>query len=329
MDNCRNILNGFLFGKLFENVFLLNANKRKNLESKLSKDHAECEECANDCNANLGEPRCLELIGYVEYVNENDECQEQQNNKNDANNNPYGCAFGSGVLDDSNHYVFGHLFPTNDFCAFGKFSGSCFFFAAVCNTVYDPRGGVLNSRNKSVNVFSEFSFVEAFGLGVTVGQLERTVISALNVVENEVSGSACQSGNVGCVQNRTCGNINSNVQIVNRNSGVFNSYIGIVGESTNGNFGTCNFLPQDTVSIKELNLYGVAFLVGNGNLNTAIDVFNSYVITCVNVVVFVSEYAFECNNASVEESSLDESCVICCFNIIGKSLAVCGPNVTG
>ena len=329
MDNCGNILNGFLFGKLFENIFLLNTHEVQNLKGELSKDHAECEECANDCNANLGEPRCLELIGYVEYVNENDECQEQQNNKNDANNNPYGCACGSSVLDDSNHYVFGHLFPTNDLCTFGEFSSYCFFFATVCYTVYDPRGGVLNSRDESVNIILELSFVEAFGLGVTIGQLERTVISALNIVENEVSRSACQSGNVGCVQNRTCRNVNSNVQIVNGNSGVFNRNVKIGGESTNGNFGTCNLLNQFAVSVKELNLCGVTGLVGNGNLDTVVGVFNSYVITCVNVVVFVSKYAYEFNNTSVEESSLDESCVICVFDVIGKGLTVCGPNISG
>ena len=41
----------FFFGKFFKDILGLNAHKVQNLESDLCKEHAECEEYANDCSA--------------------------------------------------------------------------------------------------------------------------------------------------------------------------------------------------------------------------------------------------------------------------------------
>ena len=271
----------------------------------------------------------MDLIGYVEYVNENNDCKNQENNENDANNNPSGYACSRCILDDCNLNVFGHLFPTNNLCALGKLCVECFCLAVVCNTVYNPSGNILNSSDKSVNFCQELGLVEAFGFGVTVGQLESAVSIALYSVENEVCGSTCQGGNVGCVQNGTCGNSDNDGLVGYGNCGVFSGNVEIGSESTNGNFITCDFLNELAICVVELNLNSVACLGGNCDLDTCIGIFNSHVITCVNVVVFVSEYACECNSVAVGKSSLDKSGIICVFDVVGQSLAVCGPNVTG
>ena len=265
----------------------------------------------------------------MEYVNENNDCKNQENNENDANNNPSGYACSRCILDDCNLNVFGHLFPTNNLCALGKLCVECFCLAVVCNTVYNPSGNILNSSDKSVNFCQELGLVEAFGFGVTVGQLESAVSIALYSVENEVCGSTCQGGNIGCVQNGTCGNSDNDGLVGYGNCGVFSGNVEIGSESTNGNFITCDFLNELAICVVALNLNSVACLGGNCDLDTCIGIFNSHVITCVNVVVFVSEYACECNSVAVGKSGLDKSGVICVFDVVGQSLAVCGPNVTG
>ena len=184
MDNRGNILYGFLILNFFEDILNLYACKLQHLKGCLSKNHAECEEYGNDCNANLGVPMSADLIGYVEYVDEYDDCKEQQNCKDDANDEPCGYACGSSVLDNSNHNIVSHFGPTNDLCTLGKY---CIFgigFAGVCNTVYHPGSSILCIvDNKCLDRSFKFGLF-SFAI-VAIGEHESAICIAFCLNKNE------------------------------------------------------------------------------------------------------------------------------------------------
>ena len=323
MDNCGNIFYGLFFGELFEHILGLNANKVQNLEGDLCQEHANCEECGNDCGANLGEPRCADLIGYVEYVNENDKCDEQQNNEYDANNDPYRYArFGSGVFDDCNHNVLRELGPTNDLCALGQLCVHCLSLTVVCNTVYEPGGSILTGSNEVFYVCKECGLVESFGYGVTVGQLERTVIAALNLVEHEVCRSACQGCGINC-KSRTCGNGDNNFLISKGDSCVGNGNDNVIAWHCERVVGVYSNLY--TTNGNNLNGSGVAFLNGRSNLNCFAGLCLCLINGCItfngDLIVAVALFCYKLNIGSCDQIGI---------HVICKSLAVSIlPGITG
>ena len=331
MDNCRNILSGLLFGKLFENILGLNAHEIQNLKGELSKDHAECEECANDCNANLGEPRCADLIGNVEYVDECDDCDEQQNCKNDANNYPCGYTCGSSVLDDSNHNVVGHLGPANDLCTLGELCLFGCFLTIVYNIVYNPSGSILCLNDVILSgCFKCFLLIFVFIAGVGVGQFERTVILTTNLEESQACGSTLDLSEIGCgnaLEHFVCSQCNNDS--VNGSCGVFNRNVNIAGEF-NGGLVAGEALRDTGCQVFNDDCGLVSVLSKSDKLNViSINDFIAYIVAGVNVVNTGSGNAFEFNLVAVCKSSLNQSLIICTLDVFGKRFACCGPNVTG
>ena len=330
MDNCRNILGGLLFGKLFENILGLNAHEVQNLKSELSENHAECEEYANDCNANLGEPRCADLIGNVEYVDECDDCDEQQNCKNDANNYPCGYTCGSSVLDDSNHNVFGCLRPANNSCALGELCLLGCFLTIVYNIVYNPSGSILCLNDVILSgYFKCFLLILVFITGVGIGQFERTVILTTNLEESQACGSTLDLSEIGCgnaLEHFVRCQCNNNM--VNGNRNVLNSNVNIAGEF-NGGLVADDTLRFTGCHVGDDDLGLVSDLSKSGNLNViSINDFTAYIVAGVNVVNAGSGCAFELNHVAVCKSSLNESLIICTLDVFVKRCVCCFPNIT-
>ena len=223
----------------------------------------------------------------MEYVDKCNDCDEQQNCKNDAKNEPCRCLLRSGVLDNSNLNVFGHYGPANDCSTLGKLCAHSSSFAVVCNAVYDPSGSVLSCGDESFNSCAECSLIK--GTGVTVGQLECAVGGALNCVKNHICGSGCQGGQVGCIENGACRNGDSNIIVGNGYCGVFNG---------NDNVGCghcelavcyCNLFTGGSAIGGGVNLdySGVTGLVGNGNVNFSTCSCICLVGGCIAVGVYV------------------------------------------
>ena len=223
----------------------------------------------------------------MEYVDESDESDEQQNCKYDTNDEPCGYALGSSVLDDSNLNVLRHFGPTNDFCTLGKCSVCSLKLAGVCNTVYDPGDSILSSGDECVNLCEECSLVE--GTGVTVGQLECAVSSTLNLVENHICRSSCQSGKVGCVQNGTCRNGYGNIIVGNGCFGVFNGNDNVGCGHCELAVGYCNsFTGSDAVDgCVNLDCSGITGLIHNGNANLGACGSIGLISSCITVGVYV------------------------------------------
>ena len=258
----------------------------------------------------------------MEYVDEHDNCDEQQNCKNDANDEPCGYACGSGVFDDSKLNVFGHIGPANDLCTLGQRCLRCCKFAIVCNTVYDPSGGILCIvANECIDGSLKCGCIKAFNHSVTVGQLERTVGSALCLNENEVYLFCICKGERVCCEKRTCGNGDGNFLIINSLCGVYNTNVNIVCKCEVA-FVVVELGNKSTGAVVEdLNLCVEAFLSGCGSLHTNRELFNGYVTVGVDVVVLVSACACKFNDTVVCKSCLDQSLIVCVFNVVGKSLA--------
>ena len=265
----------------------------------------------------------------MEYVDECNNCKNQENCKNDAENYETGYALRSGVLDNSNLNVCGHYGPANDCSALGELCCHSSSFAGVCNAVYNPSGSVLSSSDECINCCAECSLIKS--TGVTVGQLECAVGGALYCVKNHICGSTCQSGQVGCVENGTCRNGNSNIIVGNGNCGVFNG---------NNNVGCghcelaiyyCNFITGVDAIGGGVNLdySGAAGLVSSGNVDfgtcSCIYLISSYVAVGVYVVVTIFSNTVELDLFDAGHQHVQGQ--------VGESYVATGggvgPNVTG
>ena len=265
----------------------------------------------------------------MEYVDECNNCKNQENCKNDAENYETGYALRSGVLNNGNLNVCGHYGPANDCSALGELCCHSSSLAGVCNAVYDPSGSVLSSSDECINCCEECGLIKS--TGVTVGQLECAVSGALYCVKNHICGSTCQSGQVGCVENGTCRNGNSNIIVGNGNCGVFNG---------NNNVGCghcelaiyyCNFITGVDAIGGGVNLdySGAAGLVSSGNVDfgtcSCIYLISSYVAVGVYVVVTLFSNTVELDLVDAGHEHIQSQ--------VGESYVATGggvgPNVTG
>ena len=265
----------------------------------------------------------------MEYVNECDECQEQQNCKHDANDNPCGYGLRSSVLDDSNLNVLRHYGPANNLCALGKLCVHCFNFGVVCNTVYNPSGSVLSSSDECINLCKECSLIHS--ANVTVGQFECAVSGALNCVKNHFCTCGLESGQVSCVENGTCGNGNSNIIVGYSYGSVFNGDNNVGCRHCELTVNYCNFIANGCAIGGFINLddCGVTGLVSCGNIDFgscgSICLISGCIAVGVYVVVAVVSNTVEVNfTAACNEHSESE---------VGQSHVtvegVVGPNVAG
>ena len=279
----------------------------------------------------------------MEYVDECNNCDEKENCKNDANDEPCGYGCGSGVLDDSNLNVLGHLRPTNNGCALGQLCVHSFELAVVCNTVYDPSGNVLCFSNEQSNFCKECALVNSLGEGVTIGEDQRTVGAACNLGQSQTCGSTCESGEIGCVENGTCGNGNNDFINVAVCAGLvvailifISNGVSSVGNG-NDNVGrrhyelaafNCNCITGGGAvnSGVNLNFVGVTELVGNSNGDLgackSIGLINGCVAVGVYGVVAVINSTVEVDGAGAFNQHLD--------GVVGNELAVhILPNIAG
>ena len=264
----------------------------------------------------------------MEYVNENDECKQQQNNKYDANDEPCGYALGSGVLDNSNLNVIGHFGPANDLCALGELCVHCFNLRVVCNAVYDPSGSILSSGHEVCCFCLECSLIQI--AGVTIGQYEVSLRVALNLVKNHVGAlSNLESGQIGCVKNGVCGNSNSNVLVLNNNFLVtVNNNDNVGSRHLEGAVGYCNFA-NGSLAISggvNLNDSGVTGLVSGGNsddgVENSVGRVSGYLTVGVYVIVTSIKYTLKGKSVLV--------CNDICQSQAGQSNTISGgPNVAG
>ena len=265
----------------------------------------------------------------MEYVDECDDCQEQEHCKYDANDNPCGYALRSGVLNDSNLNVLRHFGPANDLCALGQLCVVCFNLAVVCNTVYDPGGNILSSGDECVNLCEERGLAE--GAGVTVGQLECAFCGALNLVKNHICRSACKRGEVGCVENGTCRNGNGNIIVGNSCLVVFNGNdnVGCGHCELAIGYGNCIAKGCAVGGLVNLDLCGVAGLAhnGNGDLGAcgSIGLISGCITVGVYVVVAIVGSTVELNSANARQEHV-QSKIGKCYVTAGGGV---GPNVAG
>ena len=210
----------------------------------------------------------------MENINKCDECDEQENCKNDANNQPCrnrACSF----FKDSIHNIGSDLNPTYKGRTFGNVSTS-FFLGCILNAVYNVDNNcILGNLNICLNLIDECFFINRFGQCILICENEGTIFAAYNTYENQICRSSRQFADVVAgdqvgSQSGACGNGDNdcvNIAIC------ANLFIAILIGVGNGVSGVANNLDQNAGIIGHYKGVGVVDQCDNVTLLNTVNGF--------------------------------------------------------